>query len=115
MQDRPQQGTDLFPVGFYAGLNLIAWFMIFCFVRETKQLTLEEIDRTYRQIISSLHLTSSNTSITEVFQVPTKKFIGHELTVWLPWFIKSKIFRQQLPKPPAIIATEDSVNESLKH
>jgi sugar porter (SP) family MFS transporter len=31
--------------GFYAGLNLIAWFMIFCFVRETKQLTLEEIDR----------------------------------------------------------------------
>lgn len=32
-------------VGFYAGLNLIAWGMIFCFVRETKQLTLEEIDR----------------------------------------------------------------------
>lgn len=35
----------LHAVGFYAGLNLIAWFMIFCFVRETKQLTLEEIDR----------------------------------------------------------------------
>lgn len=32
-------------VGFYAGLNLIAWFMIFFFVRETKQLTLEELDR----------------------------------------------------------------------
>lgn len=32
-------------VGFYAGLNLLAWFMIFCFVRETKQLTLEELDR----------------------------------------------------------------------
>ena len=32
-------------VGFYAGLNLVAWFMIFCFVRETKQLTLEELDR----------------------------------------------------------------------
>lgn len=87
--------TQVGAFGFYAGLNLIAWFMIFCFVRETKQLTLEEID--------------------QVFQVPTKKFIGHELTVWLPWFIKSKILRQQLPKPPAIIATEDSVNESLKH
>lgn len=35
----------LIVVGFYAGLNLIAWFMIFCFVRETKQLTLEELDR----------------------------------------------------------------------
>lgn len=33
------------PVGFYAGLNLIAWGMVFCFVRETKQLTLEELDR----------------------------------------------------------------------
>lgn len=32
-------------VGFYAGLNLVAWAMIFCFVRETKQLTLEELDR----------------------------------------------------------------------
>lgn len=50
---------------------------------ETKQLTLEEID--------------------QVFQVPTKKFIGHELTVWLPWFIKAKILRQRIPKPPAII------------
>lgn len=39
----PLANTNL--VGFYAGLNLIAWFMIFCFVRETKQLTLEEIDR----------------------------------------------------------------------
>ena len=33
--------------GFYAGLNLIAWVLIFCFVRETKQLTLEELDRTW--------------------------------------------------------------------
>ena len=33
--------------GFYAGLNLIAWFMIFCFMRETKQLTLEELDRKF--------------------------------------------------------------------
>ena len=39
-------------VGFYAGLNLVAWFMIFCFVRETKQLTLEEIDRTFTATIS---------------------------------------------------------------
>jgi hypothetical protein len=31
--------------GFYAGLNLIGWALVFCFVRETKQLTLEEIDR----------------------------------------------------------------------
>ncbi|KAL8731233.1 MAG: hypothetical protein Q9181_004361 [Wetmoreana brouardii] len=70
-------------VGFYAGLNLIAWFMIFCFVRETKQLTLEELD--------------------QVFSVPTKSFISYELTVWLPYFIKRHIFRQNIIKPPPII------------
>ncbi|CAP93411.1 Pc16g07410 [Penicillium rubens Wisconsin 54-1255] len=70
--------------GFYAGLNLLAWFMIFCFVRETKQLTLEELD--------------------QVFSVPTKKFIHYELTVWLPWWIKRYIFRQNIERPPPIIA-----------
>lgn len=40
-------------VGFYAGLNLTAWFMVFCFVRETKQLTLEELDRKYNFTASS--------------------------------------------------------------
>ncbi|CAI7625045.1 unnamed protein product [Penicillium bialowiezense] len=78
--------------GFYAGLNLIAWCMIFCFVRETKQLTLEELD--------------------QVFSVPTKKYIGHELTVWLPWFIRRHVFRQNIPKPPAIIATAKEVAPS---
>lgn len=37
----PRMQTVMTPTGafgFYAGLNLIAWGMIFCFVRETKQL-----------------------------------------------------------------------------
>ncbi|KAF3052998.1 hypothetical protein E8E11_010375 [Didymella keratinophila] len=69
--------------GFYAGLNLIAWFMIFAFVRETKQLTLEEID--------------------QVFSVPTKQFLGYELKIWLPYFIKRHLFRKNIAKPPPII------------
>lgn len=82
----PRMKTVMTPTGafgFYAGLNLIAWFMIFCFVRETKQLTLEELD--------------------QVFSVPTKSYIGYELNTMLPWFIKSKILRRRIPKPPAII------------
>ncbi|OBW63920.1 MAG: Uncharacterized protein AUREO_060140 [Aureobasidium pullulans] len=70
--------------GFYAGLNLIAWFMIFAFVRETKQLTLEEID--------------------QVFSVPTKTFLNYELTTWLPWFVKRHLlFQKSTPKPAPII------------
>jgi len=75
--------------GFYAGLNLIAWGMIFCFVRETKQLTLEELD--------------------QVFSVPTSQYIGYELKVWLPYFIKRHVLRKKIPKPPPIIEKEGDI------
>ncbi|OAA34205.1 Sugar/inositol transporter [Metarhizium rileyi] len=77
--------------GFYAGLNLVAWVMIFCFVRETKQLTLEELD--------------------QVFSVPTRKFIHYEATVWLPWFIKRYVLFQKVPRPPPLIEREERVDE----
>lgn len=92
----PRMQTVMTPTGafgFYAGLNLIAWFMIFCFVRETKQLTLEEID--------------------QVFSLPTKRFISYELTIWLPYFVKRHIFRQKIAKPPAIIERGAKVDSML--
>ncbi|GAB7358318.1 hypothetical protein MBLNU230_g2391t1 [Neophaeotheca triangularis] len=72
--------------GFYAGLNLIAWFMVFCFVRETKQLTLEELD--------------------QVFQVPTRQFLKHEMTVSVPNFWSRHLLRRKIPKAPQIIGAE---------
>ncbi|KAL4732177.1 hypothetical protein ACLX1H_001185 [Fusarium chlamydosporum] len=78
--------------GFYAGLNLIAWGMIFCFVRETKQLTLEELD--------------------QVFSVPTSQFISYETKVWLPYFIKRHILRKKIEKPPPIIERADKAFDS---
>jgi len=78
----PRMSTVMTPTGafcFYAGLNLIAWGMIFCFVRETKQLTLEEID--------------------QVFSVPTSVYLKYETKVWLPYFFKRHIMRKQIAKP----------------
>jgi len=89
----PRMTTVMTPTGafgFYAGLNLIAWFMIFCFVRETKQLTLEEID--------------------QVFSVPTKTYLDYETKVWLPYFIKRHIFRKQIEKPAPLIEKADLVD-----
>ncbi|KAK3644936.1 hypothetical protein LTR56_009323 [Elasticomyces elasticus] len=77
--------------GFYAGLNLIAWGMIFCFVRETKQLTLEEID--------------------QVFSVPTKEFLAYETGTWLPYFIKRHILRRKIEKPPPIIGKDQAMGD----
>ena len=101
-------------VGFYAGLNLIAWFMVFCFVRETKQLTLEELDRKQNLApLRAIHLVL--TSHIEVFSVPTKKYISHELTVWLPYFIKRHILRRNVIKPPQIIEKEENAEKVLDY
>lgn len=59
----------------YAGLNLIALVMIFLFVPETKQRTLEELDY--------------------IFAVPTRTFINYQLKVWLPWFIKRHVLHNR--------------------
>jgi hypothetical protein len=34
-------------LGFFAGLNIVAFVLIFFFVEETKQLTLEELDQVF--------------------------------------------------------------------
>ncbi|KAF2243377.1 hypothetical protein BU26DRAFT_570074 [Trematosphaeria pertusa] len=59
-------------MGFYAGLNIIAFCMIFLWVPETKQRTLEELDY--------------------IFGVPTKRFINYNFKVALPWWIQRWVF-----------------------
>lgn len=54
--------------GFYAGLNIVALVLIFLFLPETKQRTLEELDY--------------------VFGVPTRTHAKYQLTQVLPWWIK---------------------------
>ncbi|KAF8498008.1 general substrate transporter [Gautieria morchelliformis] len=58
--------------GFYAGLNMVAFCMIFLFVPETKQRTLEELDY--------------------VFAVPTRTHVKYQLTKALPYWFKRYVF-----------------------
>lgn len=60
---------------FYAGLNLTALVMIFFWVPETKQRTLEELDY--------------------VFAVPTRTHMNYQLTKALPYFIKRHVMRNK--------------------
>ncbi|KAF8972920.1 hypothetical protein BDZ97DRAFT_1648848 [Flammula alnicola] len=67
--------------GFYAGLNMVAFVMIFFLVPETKQRTLEELDF--------------------VFAVPTRKHIQYQAKTFLPYFIKRWIlFRKDATLQP---------------
>ncbi len=85
--------------------------MIFCFVRETKQLTLEELDRKplpYRPPLSKF--LPKLTFCAEVFSVPTKSFLNYEIKTWLPYFFKRHILRKPIAKPPPIIEKEGSLD-----
>ena len=55
-----------------SGLNVLALVMIFLFVPETKQRTLEELDF--------------------VFAVPTRTHMHYQLTKALPYFVKRWVF-----------------------
>lgn len=62
-------------IGFYAGLNLVAFVLIFLFVPETKQRSLEELDY--------------------VFAVTTRRHASYQLGTVAPWWIKRYIFRRK--------------------
>ncbi|KAL8796908.1 MAG: hypothetical protein Q9182_007292 [Xanthomendoza sp. 2 TL-2023] len=66
------------PVGafaFYAGLNVTALVLIFLFVPETKQRTLEELDY--------------------VFAVPTRTHVSYQVKKALPWWFKRYVLRRK--------------------
>jgi hypothetical protein len=66
--------------GFYAGLNVAALIMIFLWLPETKQRSLEELDY--------------------VFAVPTRTHMKYQWGTVLPWWINRWIFmRKDRPEP----------------
>ncbi|KAJ6093285.1 hypothetical protein N7486_008574 [Penicillium sp. IBT 16267x] len=66
--------------GFYAGLNVTALVMIFLFVPETKQRTLEELDY--------------------IFAVPTRVHMHYQVFKALPWWVQRYIFRRDVQLEP---------------
>lgn len=68
--------------GFYAALNVTALVMIFLWLPETKQRTLEELDY--------------------VFAVPTGKHMSYQVGTVLPWWIKRYIFFQKGAECPPL-------------
>lgn len=73
--------------GFYAGLNVIAFCMIFCFVPETKKRTLEELDY--------------------IFAVPTRVFIRYQFTKSLPYWFNRWVLRRNVPAPEPLFVFDD--------
>ncbi|KAF4554468.1 Hexose transporter-like protein [Elsinoe fawcettii] len=76
--------------GFYAGLNIVALVMIFFFVPETKQRTLEELDY--------------------IFGVPGSQFIKYQTTKALPWwFNKWVLWKNRDAKLEPLYQTDEKI------
>ncbi|KAL6851776.1 sugar transporter domain-containing protein [Trichoderma novae-zelandiae] len=75
---------------FYAGLNLIALALIFLFVPETKQKTLEELDY--------------------VFSVSDRRHARYQLTEVLPWWFKRYVCFQKNGPCPKLYHDENAEN-----
>ena len=75
----------------YSGLNMLAFVMIFCFVPETKQRTLEELDY--------------------IFAVPLRTFIRYQFTKTLPWWFRRFVLRQKDIRLEPLYRFDDGVHE----
>ena len=77
--------------GFYAGLNIIAFCLLFLFLPETKQRTLEELDY--------------------IFAISTRRFMKHQCGTVLPWWIKTWVFRRKIGPCPSLWSFEGHVSD----
>ncbi|KAL1987952.1 hypothetical protein VTN96DRAFT_1936 [Rasamsonia emersonii] len=84
--------------GFYAGLNVTALLMIFFWVPETKQRTLEELDY--------------------IFAVPTRTHMRYQLTKALPYWFKRYVLRQKVTLEPLYhfdhVATDETFGNEVR-
>lgn len=76
--------------GLYAGFNAVAFVMIFFWVPETKQRTLEELDW--------------------VFAVPVRKFASYQLFTVLPWWFKRWVLFQRGATKEPLYSFENVAN-----
>lgn len=77
--------------GFYAALNVTALVMIFLWLPETKQRTLEELDY--------------------VFAVPTRTHMKYQITKALPYWFKRYILRQKSARLEPLYKFEGHMQE----
>jgi len=79
--------------GFYAGLNVIAFIMIFLWMPETKQRTLEELDY--------------------VFGIPTTRFMSYQVFTALPYYIRKYFLFQWSAKLKPLYQLDEVADESI--
>lgn len=79
IRDNDRGLGDAGSLGLFAGLNVVAFVLVFLLVEETKGRSLEDLDL--------------------VFAVSKRRFMSFQVGDYLPWFIKRHLFGSRAPKP----------------
>ncbi|KAI1263286.1 hypothetical protein F5Y18DRAFT_438340 [Xylariaceae sp. FL1019] len=66
-------------LGLFAGLNFVAFVLVFLLVEETKRRSLEDLD--------------------SIFAVKKWKFTRYQVTEYIPWFFRCYFLRRAIPRP----------------
>ncbi|KAI1141718.1 MFS general substrate transporter [Hypoxylon sp. FL0543] len=66
-------------LGLFAGLNFVAFVLVFLLVEETKRRSLEDLDL--------------------IFAVQKRDFVRHQVTRYLPWFFRHYVLGRRKEKP----------------
>ncbi|KAK3686451.1 hypothetical protein LTR37_019801 [Vermiconidia calcicola] len=80
--------------GFYAAMNALAFIMIFLWLPETKQRSLEELDH--------------------VFAVTTRKHMNYQMYTVAPYWFKTQILRRKGLTPPQLYKFSDDATDMDK-
>lgn len=71
----------------YAGLNVVAFVLVFLFVPETRLKTLDELD--------------------QVFSISTRRFVRYQIMEYIPWWTRRYVLRQKQGELNALEATKE--------
>lgn len=82
----------------HSALNVLAFVLIFLFVPETKQRTLEELDYV-RLSMTRPSVTCANLK-PQIFAVPTRTMIKYNCGTWLPWWFNRYVLRKKVTLKP---------------
>ncbi|KAI1768649.1 hypothetical protein GGR53DRAFT_531862 [Hypoxylon sp. FL1150] len=66
-------------LGLFAGLDFLAFVLVFLLVEETKRRSLEDLDL--------------------IFAVRKRDFVSHQVTRYLPWFVRHHVLRRRRDEP----------------
>ncbi|XXG95821.1 hypothetical protein Hte_002092 [Hypoxylon texense] len=69
-------------LGLFAGLDLLAFVLVFLLVEETKRRSLEDLDL--------------------IFAVRKRDFVRHQVTRYLPWFVRRHVLRRRGEEKPSL-------------